>query len=311
MRLFPLPLSRTISGQSGTPALLVQVAWFNKLRLGAAAGVIWMTALATHALEIVDDPVPLYTLGGLILVMDGFYLLRFRKLAQFSKKRVRRHVDLQIGIDLLILTALLHFSGGITNPLVMFYMFHAFIAALLLSVTAAAVVACISFGLVAILGLMERWSLLQYHSLDIGLMDLEHESPLGLTLFLFAFASTLGTSIYFIATVLNRLRVREDELIRLSGQLAHSEKLASVGTLAAGVSHEINNPIGVIRNKVQILRYRMADGDPLEELEQELDTIEKHSLRIGAITEGLLTFSKETPFELRAIDLNAVCGGGN
>ena len=108
--------------------LLARVAWFNRLRLIAAASVIWLVAVATHVLSIIDNPWPLYGLGSLIVVVDGCYLLFFARLSRLQLPSVRRHVFLQIGIDLMILTALLHLTGGITNPLVMFYMFHAFIA---------------------------------------------------------------------------------------------------------------------------------------------------------------------------------------
>ena len=108
--------------------LLSQVAWFNRLRLIAAAGVIWLTALATHVLSVVDNPWPLYSLGGLIAFVDGCYMLFFDRLSRLPLQAVRRHVFLQIAIDLIILTALLHYTGGVTNPLVLFYMFHAFIA---------------------------------------------------------------------------------------------------------------------------------------------------------------------------------------
>ena len=70
------------------------------------------------------------------------------------------------------------------------------------------------------------------------------------------------------------------------------------------MSHEINNPVGVIRNKVQVLRYRVEDGDPKDALLAELAVIEKHALRIGQITAGLLTFSREAPFELRDVDVS-------
>lgn len=283
-------------------SLLSQVAWFNRLRLVVAAGVIWLCALATHALALVDDPWPLYLLGATIVLVDGLYIVGFSRLQRSSLLAVRRHVYLQIAVDLAILTALLHFSGGITNPLALFYLFHAFIAALVLSVRAAVVVALASLGLLIALGFTERAGWLPHHALRIALIDLRQVSPLGLWLLVFAYATTLAFSIYFVATVLARLRRQERELVRLGRHLALSEKLASVGTLAAGVSHEINNPIGVIRAKVQILRYRIEDSDPAEKLLAELDVIDKHARRIGQITAGLLQFSRETPFELRDVD---------
>ena len=284
-------------------ALLSQVAWFNRLRLMVAAGVIWLCAMATHALGIIADPWPLYGLGGAILAVDGIYLLAFPQLQRRSVAVVRRHVYLQIAVDLVILTGLLHYSGGITNPLALFYLFHAFIAALVLSIRAAVVVAIASLLLLLSLGFGERLGWLPHHPLQLGLADLQRVQPLGFWLLVFAYASTMAFSIYFVATVLGRLKQNEQQLVRMGRHLALSEKLASVGTLAAGVSHEINNPIGVIANKVQILRYRLQDGDSADKLLAELDVIDKHSKRIAQITAGLLQFSRETPFELRPLDV--------
>lgn len=287
-------------------SLLSQIRWFNRLRLVVAAGVIWLSALAAHAFELVDDPRPLYLLAAAIVGVDGAYLAAYGRLQQRSLKTVRRHVYLQIAVDLLILTALLHFAGGITNPLALFYLFHAFIAALVLSVRAAVVVAAASTLLLVLLGLFERAGWIPHHALGIGMFDLFEVEPLGLWLLLFSYATTLAFSIYFVATVLSQLGLQERELVRLGRHLALSEKLASVGTLAAGVSHEINNPIGVIKNKVQILRYRVEDGDGKDTLLAELDVVDKHTRRISKITDGLLQFSRETPFELRSLELPAL-----
>jgi signal transduction histidine kinase len=282
--------------------LLEQVAWFNRLRLLAAASVIWLCALATHALGIVADPWPFYACGAALLVADGVYLLAFRRLQRRKLAAIRRHAFLQIAVDMAILTVLLHFSGGITNPLALFFVFHAFIAALVLSVRAALVVGVASVVLLAFLGVAERSGWLMHHPMPLGLAQLDRIEPLGFWLLLFAFVATVGFSIYFVATVLERLKANEQQLLKLGRGLALSEKLASIGTLAAGVSHEINNPIGVIANKVQILRYRLQDGDAPEKLLAELDVIDKHARRVAQITAGLLQFSREAPFELQPID---------
>jgi signal transduction histidine kinase len=299
-RVDPLPLS---DEARELEALLSQIAWFNRLRLLVSVGVIWLTALATHVLGLVEDPWALYSLGAGIGFIDGLYLLAFVRLQRSRVRTLRLHVYLQIAVDLLILTAMLHFSGGITNPLALFYLFHAFIAALALSVGAAVAVAVSSLVLLLLLGFAERLGWIAHHPLPLGLLDLGRIEPLGFWLLVLAYAVTVAFSIYFVATVLGRLRRNERQLVRLGRHLALSEKLASVGTLAAGVSHEINNPIGVIANKVQILRYRVKDGDPPEKLLHELDVIDKHMRRIAQITAGLLTFSRETPFELRPLDL--------
>lgn len=287
-------------------SLLTQVAWFNRLRWIVGTGILVLCAIAAHALSAIEDPVPLYLLGGLTLFTNYCYRSMFPRLQRSSLAVVRRHVFLQIGGDLAILTTLLHFSGGVTNPLALFYSFHAFIAALVLSVRAAVVVAISSIVLLLALGASERLGWLRHHPLDLGLVSLWGVQPLGFCLLVFAYGTTLAFSIYFVATVLDRLRENEGQLLRLGRHLALSEKLASVGTLAAGVSHEINNPIGVITGKVQVLRYRVQDGDPAEKLLADLDVIEKHARRIVSITAGLLQFSREAPFELRPVDVAAL-----
>ncbi|MBL9076445.1 MAG: hypothetical protein JNL08_03010 [Planctomycetes bacterium] len=287
-------------------ALRSQIAWFNRLRLLVAAAVVWLTALAAHGFELIVDPVPLYALAATILAVDIGYLAVFPRLARAPVRSLRRHVYLQIAVDLLILTALLHQSGGITNPFALFYLFHAFIAALVLSVRAAVMVACSSLALLAWLGFAERLGWLEHHPLPLGLIELAEVKPVGFWVLVLAYTVTMVFSIYFVSTVLGRLRRNERQLLLLGRQLALSEKLASVGTLAAGVSHEINNPIGVITNKVQILRYRLRDGDEPGKLLAELDVIEKHARRVAQITAGLLTFSRESPFELRPLDPQAL-----
>ncbi|MSR37899.1 MAG: hypothetical protein EXS02_03545 [Planctomycetes bacterium] len=286
-------------------ALLLQIAWFNRLRLIVAGMVIALAVIASHVLAIVADPVPVYVLGCLIALVDVTYLACYSRLSLQAVVNVRRHVLLQISVDLLILSALLHFTGGITNPLVLFYLFHTFIAAFVLSVQAACGVAMMSILLVTLLGFAERCRFIPHLPLNnLGLLDLDSVQPGGFILLLLGFALTMAFSIYFLATILRRLRSNEHQLLRLGRSLAMSEKLASVGTLAAGVSHEINNPVGIINNKVQTLRYRIEDGDPREQLLRELDVIEKHTMRIGEITAGLLAFSRDVPFATRTIDVH-------
>ncbi len=290
--------------------LLVQLNWFHRLRFGAVVGVVLFTVLAAHVFGVHPGPLPLYLLAGVTLSLNLIYLARMRSLASLSVAAVRRHVDLEIGLDLLVLIALVHFSGGIANPFVLFYLFHTFIAAMLLSARAGVTVASVSWLLVASLGVLELQGLFSPRSGGLRLIDLQQVGALGLASWLLAFGLTLGTSVYFVATILAQVRSRDEELRRLSERLGQSEKLASIGTLAAGVAHEINNPVGVIRNKAQILRHRINDGDAAPALLTELDTIEKHTQRIGSITSGLLTFSKVTPFVLRPLDLNQLAEEG-
>lgn len=84
-------------------------------------------------------------------------------------------------------------------------------------------------------------------------------------------------------------------------KLVQSEKLAAIGRLAAGIAHEINNPLGVILGYVRLMK-RKAEG----ELGEELRVIEEEAVRCQVIVEGLLDLARPwkqspTPVALREL----------
>ena len=85
-------------------------------------------------------------------------------------------------------------------------------------------------------------------------------------------------------------------------RLLQSERLASVGRLAAGVAHEINNPLGVILGYTRLLRKKAVG--PLAE---DLAVVEEEVLRCQEIVEGLLDFSRPVQAGTQPIDLRALC----
>ncbi len=91
--------------------------------------------------------------------------------------------------------------------------------------------------------------------------------------------------------------------IRLEEQLQHTEKMASVGLLAAGVAHEVNTPLAGISSYTQLLRGQLEESDPRQ---QVLEKIEKQSFRAAKIINGLLNFSRSSGTEFDRIDVNKV-----
>ena len=91
--------------------------------------------------------------------------------------------------------------------------------------------------------------------------------------------------------------------MRLEQQLQHSEKMASVGLLAAGVAHEVNTPLTGISSYTQMLRERIEKDDPRGDL---LEKIEKQTFRAAKIINNLLNFSRAAGSELEPLDVNRV-----
>ena len=93
------------------------------------------------------------------------------------------------------------------------------------------------------------------------------------------------------------------ERVSLENQLAQSDKLSSIGLLAAGVAHEINTPLAVISSYAQMLSKQMR-GDA--RLGPVLEKITQQSFRASEIANGLLNFSRTSTTEFRETNLNQV-----
>jgi two-component system NtrC family sensor kinase len=91
--------------------------------------------------------------------------------------------------------------------------------------------------------------------------------------------------------------------MRLEEQLQHTEKMASVGLLAAGVAHEVNTPLAGISSYTQLLRGQIEESDPRQ---QVLAKIEKQSFRAAKIINNLLNFSRSSGTEFERVDVNKV-----
>jgi two-component system, NtrC family, sensor kinase len=90
---------------------------------------------------------------------------------------------------------------------------------------------------------------------------------------------------------------------RMEEQMSQTEKLTSLGLLAAGVAHEVNTPLAVISNYIQMLAKQMPEGDPRHAI---IEKIIKQTFRASEIANQLLNFSRTGPGELADVDLNRV-----
>jgi two-component system NtrC family sensor kinase len=105
-----------------------------------------------------------------------------------------------------------------------------------------------------------------------------------------------------------QVRRKTAELEKIHKTLVTSEKMASVGKLAATVAHEINNPLfGILTYAHLTLRsLRKVECEGRDEMVEQLQTIERESKRCGELVKSLLTFSRQAPSQRVPQDLNTV-----
>ncbi len=104
-------------------------------------------------------------------------------------------------------------------------------------------------------------------------------------------------------TLEQKVETRTQELRIAQAEAARGEKLASVGLLAAGIAHELNNPLTGVLTFSHLLRKKMPDGSPDAE---DMDLVIQETKRCAAIIRRLLDFAREKKPEKKFSDLNRV-----
>ncbi|HEY4313621.1 MAG TPA: ATP-binding protein [Pirellulales bacterium] len=98
---------------------------------------------------------------------------------------------------------------------------------------------------------------------------------------------------------------RTHDLRDSQDKLRHSERLASIGTLAAGIAHEINNPLGLMVLSAHRIKSHLGEAATTNEIAVLFNEHSEYGQRCARIVKNVLHFAREQPTERGAADLNA------
>lgn len=189
--------------------------WFIRMRWLACTVAIVLTLVIVKVLSYLDAITfwPLMLLGLCLFAINVIYI-------QMLKRRwlVRHLPEIQIGFDLLILTAMLHYSGGIENPLLLAYVFHIIICGILLGRAKCYATVGVAFVLFGALAFAEMAEVIEHYTLLIfphveqeeHLYHAAHDPVYVTTLVSLQFIFMALTA-YFITTIMNQLRSEEEQ----------------------------------------------------------------------------------------------------
>lgn len=310
-----------------TAELLERIGWFIRLRWIAVAGVS-LFVLAGHRLLPLELHLgPILATLALLALYNAVATAYFRKLnarawpstwippdgpapgprlARWLLPRTLRglgydpevvrvvyFVNLQMLLDLLFLAVLIHFTGGIENPLRMFFLFHVIIAAILLSRRATYFYASLALLLMAFVAVGEAWGWFSHYGLGA------HWRPgafaelrlAGTQLFLLG--TTLFITAYMASSIAAQLRHKELDVFLLTraleekarnleaayDQVSHAERAKS--QYMRKVAHELRGPLGTIRTALGVALQKGFEARS----ETSSDLIQRAWRRAGELAE--------------------------
>jgi signal transduction histidine kinase len=250
--------NNVIYDSEGNYLIMERIFWLINLRWIASGGVIFTVYFVGHILKIPLNIFPLY-LTSLAL---GSYNLIFLLFALHLKRKninnliVSRIANVQISLDLLTLTLLIHFSGGIENPFIFYFIFHMIIASILLSRRAAFLQATLAISLLILIVVLEYIGFLPHYCLKGFIPYTLHNNLLYIVGVSFVFITTLYIAIYMATSISGELRDREVRLRKANVLLKEKDRIKSEYVLR--VSHDIKEHLSAIQSCVEPINEEIA-----------------------------------------------------
>ena len=235
--------------------LVKRAYWLIRLRWIAAVCVLAVTYFCSNVLEIGLCSVALYSIAILLAFYNLIVLLLLNRCSGANGNgpcaAVKKMLHFQICADLVILTALLHFSGGIENPFVFFFIFHMIIASILLSLRESYLQATFAFFLFGLLVILEYLQIIPHHCLrGFVAQCLHRDGPYVLGTF-FVFAVTLYLVVYMASYIAVRLRGAEQAYRQANALLHEKDRIKDEYVLR--VTHDIKGHLATIQTCLAVV----------------------------------------------------------
>ena len=251
------------------PAHILFARWFIRIRWVALIILIVSNYAVRHLFNISIKEVSIYLLSAFLLILNILHATFLRQITKKETSKVipgiKKEIHFQIITDLIILTMIIHYSGGIENPLVLFYFLHMIIASSIFSTRLSYFYATFAILLVASMALLECFSIIPHYPLEGFITHDLYKNILYVfgTGFIFS-----GTSVLIVGLshmIISRSIKSEEAYVKTNIELENQDKLKNEYVLR--VTHDIKGHVAAILSCVEVVRTKIAG--PLNEVQEE------------------------------------------
>jgi signal transduction histidine kinase len=310
-------------------ALILRLGVYINLRWLVIPAIVIATLVASQVFDISFPTLPVYIICVIIALYNFILFLWARGLKKQEPDLVVRRAEaygyLQVILDLLALTALLHYTGGIENPFIFLYIIHTNAAAIFLPRRRVYELTTLAMAMVTALVFLEYFGIIPHVNLSGFVMPYRYSQLSRILSVLFALATLAYATVYVATAIVGELRRRQREVVALKDQLLEqrTKELEQISAevvklederrhfvrFLSVVAHDLQSPLVATQS---LLSY-ILDGYTGEITEGQKDLMQRGIRRI----DGLLTLitdlldiprieAGEIKREMREISLNDV-----
>jgi signal transduction histidine kinase len=274
--------------------LIKRAYWLIKLRWIAIAGVCLATFFAHNIMGVSVEDVPLYCVAAALVLENIISLLLLKRIigASFNNAPIKKIINFQITADLVALTILLHYSGGIENPIIIYFVFHMIIASILLSVRESYLQATLAVFLISLLAVLEYKGIIPHHCLEGFVTCNMPQGIFNVLGHVFILATTLYLVVYMTSSISIQLRNQEEAYRQANIQLQQKDRIKDEYVLQ--LTHDIKGHLAAIQSCLSVLANGIAG--PLSE--QQADFVSRTHDRTKKLTKFVKALLRLTEMRL-------------
>jgi signal transduction histidine kinase len=266
--------------------LMSRVSWSITLRWLAVSGYFLATVVARYVFNLNLPYTEIWIILGVLTVINVIYLSISKIFKKFSFIGEIVFLQFHIIIDLLFLTAIIHYSGGVENPVYLFYAFHVILSSIIFPGRTPIVIATLVVILFSSLLYLEYNGILPHYS--IFATDL-YSNELFIYLTLVVFTITVYVTMYICLSFMYIYREVKRQIDQQNEQLIEADKQKS--QFFRFTSHELKSPVVAVQSSIDGVLKNF--GDELDDRARNLlQRASNRSSQMLDIIRELLELSK-------------------